>query len=51
MASGDVVAQNHNTSGNIVGRAHTISILDTRMNQVEFVGGKGTESTANIIAE
>ena len=34
-----------------MGRSHTSPILDTRMYQVEFTGGKVTESTANVIAE
>ena len=32
-------------------RAHTNLIVDTRMYQVEFTGGKVAESTANIITE
>ena len=34
-----------------MGRAHTNPIPDTRMYQVEFAGGKVTESTTNIIAK
>ena len=34
-----------------MGRAHTNPILNTRMYQVEFAGGKVTELTTNIIAE
>ena len=35
----------------MMGRAHTNPILNTRMYQVEFAGGKVTEFTANVIAE
>ena len=34
-----------------MGRSHTVPILDTRMYQVEFAGGKVTELIANVIAE
>ena len=46
-----LVAWSHNARGNIMGRAHTNPILDTRMYQVELAGGKVTELTANIIEE
>ena len=51
MARGHAVAQSHNVSGTIIGRAHTNPIIDTRMYQVEFAVGKVTELAANIIAE
>ena len=38
-------------SRKIMGRAHTNLILDTRIYQVEFMGGEFTELTANVIAE
>ena len=50
MARGRVVVQSCDASGNIMGRAHT-NILDTRMYQVDFAGGKVIELTANIIAK
>ena len=34
-----------------MGRFHTNPILDIKIYQVEFAGGKVTELTANIIAE
>ena len=51
MAKGYVVACSHNANENIMDRAHSKPILDTRMYQVEFTGGKATELTANVIAE
>ena len=51
MVRGHVVVQHHDTSGNVMGRAHMNSILDTRMYQVEFVWGKVTELTTNINAK
>ena len=51
MARGHVVAHNHDVNGNVMGRAHTNLILDTRMYQVEFAGGKVTELTTNAIDE
>ena len=51
MAIGHVVALNCNTNGNIMGRAHTNPILDTRTYQVEFAGGKVTVLNAHVIAE
>ena len=45
------MAQSHDASRNIMGRAHTNPILNTRMYQVEFAGGKITDIIANIIAE
>ena len=51
MAIGHVVALNCNTNGNIMDRAHTNPILDTRTYQVEFAGGKVTVLNAHVIAE
>ena len=51
MARGHVVARSRDANGNVMGRSHTIPILDTRMYQVEFAGGEVTELTANVIAE
>ena len=45
MTKGHVVAYSHDASGNVMGRAHTNPILDTRMYQVEFAGGKERELT------
>ena len=50
MARGHVMAHSHDASENIMGRAHTNLILNTMMYQVEFVGGKITELTANVIS-
>ena len=43
MASGHVVARSLDTNGKVMGRSHTNPILDKRMYQVEFAGGKVTE--------
>ena len=51
MARGHVVAQRHDVSGNIMARAYTNPIMDTRLYQVEFNGVKVMELTANVIAE
>ena len=51
MARGHVVACSYDANGNVMDRAHTNMIINTRMYQVEFDGGKVTELTANIIAE
>ena len=51
MARGHDVAWSCNANGNIMDRAYINAILDTRMHQVEFVGGEVTEFTINIIAE
>ena len=51
MARGHVVARSRDANGNVIGSSHTNPILDTRMYQVEFAGGKVTELSANIIAE
>ena len=49
MARGHVVAQSHNASANVMGRIHTNPILDTRMYQVEFTGGKVTEMANSLL--
>ena len=51
MARGHVVARSRYANGNVIGTSHTNLILDTRMYQVEFAGGKITELTTNVIAE
>ena len=43
MARGHVVARSKDANGNVMGRSHTNPILDTRMYQVEFAGGKVIE--------
>ena len=43
MARGHVVACSHDASGNV-------PILNIKMYQVEFAGGKITEFTTNVIA-
>ena len=40
MARGQVVVQSLDAYGKSMGRAYTSSIHDTRINQVEFAGGK-----------
>ena len=51
IARGHVVAESRDANENVMGRAHTNPMLDTRMFQVEFVRGKVTELMLNIIAE
>ena len=51
MAKSHVVTQSHEDRGNIMGRANTNPIMDTRLYQVEFAEGKVTELVANVIAE
>ena len=51
MAKGHVVAQSCDVSGKNMERAQTNPLLDFRMYQVEFTGGKVTELPANVIAE
>ena len=46
-----MVARSQDANGNVMGRSHTNSILDTRTYQVEFSGGKVTELTTIVIAE
>ena len=50
MAIGLVVVQSHKTYGNIMDRAHANPIMDTRLYQVEFAGGKVIELTTNVLA-
>ena len=51
MARGHVVARSRDANGNIMGRSHTNTILDTRTYQNEFTGGEVTALTANVISE
>ena len=51
MARCHVVARSRDAKGNVMGRSHTNPILDTRMYQVQFAGGKVRVLTANAIAE
>ena len=50
MTRGHIVAQCCDGNINVMGRAHIHPILDTRMYQVEFAGGKIIEFTTNVIA-
>ena len=45
------MTHNHDANGNVMGRTHTNPIVDSRVYQLEFTGGKVTELTTNIIAE
>ena len=45
MTRGHVVEYNHDTNRNIMGRAHTNPILDTRIYQVDFAGVKVNKLT------
>ena len=47
MERGHVVAQSHDSSGNIMDRAHINPKLDTMMYQVEFAGGKVKKLSTN----
>ena len=47
MAMGHVVLQGHDACGNMMGRIHIKTKLDTIMYQVIFAGGEVTELTAN----
>ena len=51
MARVHAMAFSHDVNGNIMGRAHTNPILDTRMYQVEFAGIEVKDLTSNIIHE
>ena len=44
-----VVAQSHDANGNVMGKVHANTILDTKTYQVEFAGGKITELTASSL--
>ena len=46
-----IVVQSHDTSGNVMGRAHTNPTLDTRMYHIEFDGVEITKLTANVIVQ
>ena len=48
MTRSHVVAWNHDARGSIMRKSHTNPILNTRMYQVEFAGGKVTELTASV---
>ena len=45
------MAWGHIANGNLMERAHTNPILDTRMYQVEFRWVKSSEVTANVVGE
>ena len=49
MERGNVVACSCDASGNIMDRAQTDPILNTRMYQVEVAGDKVTELTTNVM--
>ena len=51
MTRGHVLVQIHHTSGNVMGGAHTNSILNTMMYQVVFTGVEVAECTTNVIVE
>ena len=51
MGGGHAVAHKRDAEGNTMVRAHADPILDTRVYQVEFPGGKDAESSTNVIAE
>ena len=51
IARDPVVGRKKDANGSIMGRAHTNPILDSRIYQVDFSGGKVTELTINAIAE
>ena len=51
MARGHTVKQKHNASGNIMGRAHSNLLINTRLYQVKFKEGNIMEWTTNAIAE
>ena len=40
MARGHVVTQSGDANRNVIGRVHANPIINTRMNQVVFTGGK-----------
>ena len=51
IARGHVVTRSQEANGNVMDRAHTNQILDTRMYQVELIVGMVTELNINVIAE
>jgi hypothetical protein len=48
---GEVVWRKRELDGTVRGRANANSMLDTRINEIKFHGGRSDEYTANIIAE
>ena len=50
MVRGQVLVPSCNLGMNMMGRTHINPIIDTKMNQVEFVEGEVPELTTNIIA-
>ena len=51
MARGKAKRRKRDANGNLIGRANTNPILDSRLHEVEFVDGEVTELTANMIAD
>ena len=51
FARGRVVKRKRGIDGEVIGRANTNPILDTRLYEVQFPGGEVTELTANVIAQ
>ena len=50
-ARGHVMAWSSDANGNVLGRAHANFILNSRLYQVEFIGGNVTESMTNVTTE
>eukprot|EP01082_Thalassiosira_pseudonana_P000070 g27.t1 g27 contig1:60384-63019(+) len=48
---GRVVKRKRGIDGEVIGRANSNPILDTRLYEVQFPGGEVTELTANVIAQ
>jgi len=46
-----VIRRARNADGDVIGRANSNPLLDTRMYEVEFVDGRVSEITANLIAQ
>jgi len=46
-----VIRRARNADGDVIGRANSNPILDTRVYEVEFANGRVSEVTANLIAE
>eukprot|EP00970_Alexandrium_tamarense_P003116 scaffold471_cov109-Alexandrium_tamarense.AAC.4 len=51
FARGHVMKRKRGIDGEVIGRANTNPILDTRLYEVQFPGGEVTELTANVIAQ
>ena len=51
MARDQVVCLKHDANGNPIGRSNQNPILNTRLYEVEFLGGEMSELAANIISE